>query len=78
MLRRLRRTNSIVILMTSNKKSNHIVIFTLLNSHTTVQSTATSEIELRGDITQFSLFYGYFVATTPISEVAVLYLTFQG
>jgi hypothetical protein len=43
-------------------KSNHIVIFfTLLTSHTTVQSTATSEIELRGDITVFA-FFGYFVA----------------
>jgi hypothetical protein len=73
MLRRLRRPIRIVILITS-KKSNHIVIFfTLLTSHTTVQSTATSEIELRGDITQFSLFLAISSLMTSISEVAVHY-----
>jgi hypothetical protein len=39
--------------MTDNKIESYSHLLTLLTSHTTVQSTATSEIELRGDITQF-------------------------
>jgi hypothetical protein len=70
MLRRLQERIRIVILMTSNKKSNHIVIFfTLLTSHTTVQSTATSEIELR-EISRSFGFYGYFVANDLNFKVA--------
>jgi hypothetical protein len=77
MLRRLRRPIRIVILITSNKIESYSHLLYLL-SHTTVQSTATSEIELRGDITQFRFFLAISSLMTSISEVAVLYLTFQG
>jgi hypothetical protein len=61
----------------SNKIESYSHLLYLL-SHTTVQSTATSEIELRGDITQFRFFLAISSLMTSISEVAVLYLTFQG